>query len=80
MKIPSQYLLQVFGSTSYSSKAVQVSVKVSVFDSNYCFVLRRSKKAYVWCGTYSTGDQREMAKGFAGKDFDIVLEGIVQIN
>lgn len=75
VKIPTQYLVQVFGSTTYSSKAFQVSVKASVFNSNHCFVLKRSKKSYVWCGTYSTGDQREMAKAFAGKDFDIVLEG-----
>lgn len=67
--------MKVYGSTTYSSKAIQVSVKASVFDSNHCFVLKRSKKAYVWCGTYSTGDQREMAKGFAGKEFDLVLEG-----
>ncbi|KAJ8952266.1 hypothetical protein NQ318_007433 [Aromia moschata] len=35
----------------------------------------RGKKAYVWSGNYSTGDQREMAKGFAGKDFELILEG-----
>ncbi|CAH1186187.1 unnamed protein product [Phyllotreta striolata] len=75
MKNPSHYLLQVFGSTTYSSKAMQVSVKASSFDSNYCFVLRRSKKYYIWSGTYSTGDQREMAKNFAGKDFELILEG-----
>ncbi|XP_050509264.1 advillin isoform X1 [Diabrotica virgifera virgifera] len=75
LKIPSQYLLHVYGSTSYSTKAVQVSVKASSFNSNYCFVLKRSKKAYIWSGTYSTGDQREMAKGFAGKDFELILEG-----
>ncbi|KAG5887879.1 hypothetical protein JTB14_015531 [Gonioctena quinquepunctata] len=74
-KNPSQYLLQVFGSTTYSSKAVQVSVKASSFNSNYCFVLKRSKRSYIWSGSYSTGDQREMAKGFAGKEFELVLEG-----
>ncbi|CAH1117600.1 unnamed protein product [Phaedon cochleariae] len=75
LKSPSQYLLQVFGSTTYSSKAIQVSIKASSFNSNYCFVLKRGKKAFIWSGTYSTGDQREMAKGFAGKDIELVSEG-----
>ncbi|XP_074029921.1 villin like protein quail isoform X3 [Leptinotarsa decemlineata] len=75
LKMPSQYLLHVFGSTTYSSKAIQVSVKASSLNSNYCFVLKRSKRAYIWSGSYSTGDQREMAKGFAGKDFELILEG-----
>ncbi|XP_018568811.1 advillin-like, partial [Anoplophora glabripennis] len=74
-KNPSQYLIQVFGSTTYSSKAFQVSLKSSSLNSNYCFVLKRGKKLFIWSGNYSTGDQREMAKGFAGKDFELVLEG-----
>ncbi|XP_057656314.1 villin-like protein quail [Diorhabda carinulata] len=75
LKQPSQYLLQVYGSSTYSCKAVQVSVKASTFNSNFCFVLKRSKKTFVWSGGYSTGDQREMAKGFAGPDFELILEG-----
>ncbi|XP_050309860.1 villin-like protein quail [Anthonomus grandis grandis] len=75
LKNPNQYLLRIYGSTSYSSKAEQVDCKASSLDSNSCFVLRRGKKSFVWCGNYSTGDQREMAKGFAGKDFELLLEG-----
>lgn len=75
LKNPSQYLLQIFGSTTYSSKAMQVNFKATSLNSNYCFVLKRGKKAHVWCGNYSTGDQREMAKLFSGKDFELVLEG-----
>ncbi|KAF7268409.1 hypothetical protein GWI33_018470 [Rhynchophorus ferrugineus] len=75
LKGPSQYLLKVFGSTTYSAKAEQVDFKTSSLDSNSCFILRRGKKYYVWCGNYSTGDQREIAKGFAGKDFELTLEG-----
>ncbi|ERL83940.1 hypothetical protein D910_01384 [Dendroctonus ponderosae] len=75
LKNPNQYLLQVFGSTTYSAKAEQVDSAVSSLNSNSCFVFRRGKKYYVWCGNYSTGDQREMAKGFAGKDFELLLEG-----
>lgn len=75
LKNPNQYLLRVFGSTTYSAKAEQVDSAVSSLDSNSCFVFRRGKKYYVWCGNYSTGDQREMAKGFAGKDFELLLEG-----
>lgn len=61
--------------TSYSSKAVQVACKASVLNSNFCYVLKRGKRSFIWCGTNSTGDQREMAKGFAGKDFELILEG-----
>ncbi|XP_025829482.1 advillin isoform X2 [Agrilus planipennis] len=68
------YLLQVFGSTKYTSKAVQVPMASSSLDSNYCYILKQLKNVYIWCGIYSTGDQREMAKGFAGKSFEIVLE------
>nr|CAH7736665.1 unnamed protein product [Callosobruchus chinensis] len=74
-KCPSHYLLQVMGSTTYSTKAVQVAEKTSSLNSNYCFVLKRGKKVYIWCGAHSTGDQREMAKGFSGKSFELVLEG-----
>lgn len=75
LKNPHQYLLRVSGSTSYSAKAEQVEYKASSLDSNSCFVIRRGKRYYIWCGNYSTGDQREVAKGFAGKDFEIILEG-----
>ncbi|KAL1494852.1 hypothetical protein ABEB36_010371 [Hypothenemus hampei] len=75
LKNPNQYLLRIHGSTTYSTKAEQVDWTASALDSNSCFVLRRGKKYYVWCGNYSTGDQREMAKGFAGKDFELLLEG-----
>ncbi|CAH0556416.1 unnamed protein product [Brassicogethes aeneus] len=75
LKNPSQYMLQIFGSTLYSSKGVQVVAKALSLNSNYCFVMKRGKRAHVWCGNYSTGDQREMAKLFAGKDFELVLEG-----
>lgn len=75
-KGPSSYLLQIFGSSSYSAKAVHAHCKASSLNSNYCYVLRKYKHYYIWCGSYSTGDQREMAKGFVGKDFELVLEGI----
>ncbi|XP_066138784.1 villin-1 isoform X3 [Euwallacea fornicatus] len=75
LKNPHQYLLRIYGSTTYSAKAEQVEFSASSLDSNSCFVLRRGKRYYVWCGNYSTGDQREMAKGFAGKDFELILEG-----
>ncbi|CAH1130262.1 unnamed protein product [Ceutorhynchus assimilis] len=75
LKSPNQYLLKIHGSTTYSAKAEQVDFSASSLDSNSCFVLKRGKKYCVWCGHHSTGDQREMAKGFAGKDFELLLEG-----
>lgn len=75
-KAPTNYLLHVQGSASYNTKATQVATKASSLNSNYCFVLRKAKRYYVWSGLNSTGDQREMAKHFTGKDFELVLEGI----
>ncbi|RZC39580.1 advillin [Asbolus verrucosus] len=75
LKHPLQYFLHIFGSTLASSKAIQIQPKASHLNSNYCYVLKRGKHAFIWCGHYSTGDQREMAKLFAGKDFELVLEG-----
>ncbi|XP_065164723.1 LOW QUALITY PROTEIN: advillin [Atheta coriaria] len=75
MKHPANYLLQVEGSSSFSSKAMQVPYKTSSLNSNYCFVLKKGRHYHIWCGNVSTGDQREMAKHFTGKDFEIILEG-----
>ncbi|KAK9879533.1 hypothetical protein WA026_006604 [Henosepilachna vigintioctopunctata] len=75
MKLPSQYLVQIYGTTKYESKAVQVPFKCSSLNSNYCFVLVRGKNSFIWCGQYSNGDQREMGKGFIKKELEIVLEG-----
>ncbi|KAK5646235.1 hypothetical protein RI129_004699 [Pyrocoelia pectoralis] len=69
------YLLQIFGSTTYSTKAVEVTAKASSLNSNYCYVFKKRKHYYIWCGSFSTGDQREMSKGFIGKDFSILMEG-----
>ncbi|KAI4464752.1 villin [Holotrichia oblita] len=74
-KTPTNYLLHIQGSASYNTKATQVATKASSLNSNYCFVLRKLKRYYVWSGLNSTGDQREMAKHFTGKDFELVLEG-----
>lgn len=49
-------------------------MKAKSLNSNYCFVLRQGKYFYLWCGNNSTGDQREMAKNFIGKDFEIIME------
>ncbi|KAB0798553.1 hypothetical protein PPYR_09546 [Photinus pyralis] len=69
------YLLQICGSTSYSTKALEVAAQASSLNSNYCYVFKKRKHYYIWCGNFSTGDQREMAKGFIGKDFSILMEG-----
>ncbi|KRT83941.1 hypothetical protein AMK59_927 [Oryctes borbonicus] len=74
-KTPTNYLLHIQGSASYNTKAIQVATKATSLNSNYCFVLRKVKRYYVWSGLNSTGDQREMAKHFTGKDFELILEG-----
>lgn len=75
-KFPSQYLLKVYGTTKYESKAEQVQQKCSSLNSNHCFALVRGKHSYIWCGQFSNGDHREMAKAFVKKEFEIVLEGM----
>lgn len=67
--------MQVEGNTTFSTKAIQVPLSATSLNSNYCFMLRKASHYYVWCGSYSTGDNREMAKLFAGSDFALILEG-----
>lgn len=77
-KVPSHYLLKIFGSSTYSTKALHVVCDASSLNSNYCYVLKKNKHYYIWCGSHSTGDQREMSKGYIGKDSEILLEGTFQ--
>lgn len=71
---PRKYLLEVSGSNSYSAKAIQIPIDASQLNSVNCFLLR-STQFYVWCGRYTTGDEREVAKNYAPKDFILVFEG-----
>lgn len=75
MKTPGHYLLKIVGTSTFTTKATQVPVKPGSLDSNYCFVLRKSSHFYVWCGSYTSGDNREMAKAFAGTEFALITEG-----
>lgn len=75
MKSPNHYLLHIQGSTTYNTKATQVPLKAACLNCNYCFVLRKGNAHFIWCGANSTGDNREMAKGFVGADFALLLEG-----
>ncbi|KAF5274961.1 hypothetical protein FQR65_LT04304 [Abscondita terminalis] len=74
-KSKTSFLLQIHGSNFYTAKGVQVYNKAANLNSNFCYVLKKRKHYYIWCGGYTTGDQREMAKGFVGKDFVILMEG-----
>ncbi|KAK4879724.1 hypothetical protein RN001_007870 [Aquatica leii] len=74
-KSKTNFLLQIHGSNTYTAKGMQVYHKAANLNSNYCYVLKKRKHYYIWCGGYTTGDQRESAKGFVGKDFVILMEG-----
>ncbi|XP_033208443.1 villin-1 isoform X2 [Belonocnema kinseyi] len=71
---PSKYLVRVFGSTPYTSKAVERSLKASSLDSSGVFVLFSSTPV-VWCGSRSTGDAREASRRLAPPIAPLIPEG-----
>ncbi|XP_051168785.1 villin-1 isoform X2 [Leptopilina boulardi] len=71
---PSKYLVRVFGSTPYTSKAVERSLRASSLDSSGVFVLF-SNSPMVWCGSRSTGDAREASRRLAPSSAPLISEG-----
>ncbi|XP_053675905.1 villin-like protein quail [Anopheles nili] len=76
-KYPTSFVLKVVGNTTYSCKAVQVSSKTLYYPED-CYILKApDNEVWIWCGQYSTGDSREMAKSIAGQlgEYNLVMEG-----
>lgn len=71
---PSKYLVRVFGSTPYTSKAVERSLRANSLDSSGVFVLF-SNSPMVWCGSRSTGDAREASRRLAPSSAPLISEG-----
>ncbi|XP_043500182.1 villin-1 isoform X1 [Polistes fuscatus] len=71
---PEKYLVRVFGSTPYTSKAVERPTRSSSLDSSGVFILFSSSPV-VWCGVRSTGDARQASRRLAPKNAPLVLEG-----
>ena len=71
---PKKYLVRIFGSTPYTSKAVERSLKASSLDSSGVFVLF-SSSPIVWCGSRSTGDAREASRRLAPSTAPLIPEG-----
>jgi len=70
----SSYMLHVRGTTERNTKAIEVDLRAGSLNSNDCFIVVTPSETYVWAGKGSTGDEREVAKAYAG-DFTIVCEG-----
>ncbi|MDK2413450.1 hypothetical protein QHH03_30640, partial [Aphanizomenon sp. 202] len=70
-------MLQIRGTSSHNTKAIEVDLRAGCLNSNDCFVVATPQTTYVWCGKGSTGDEREMAKTYASSRGDtfIVSEG-----
>ncbi|XP_043287700.1 villin-1 isoform X2 [Venturia canescens] len=71
---PKKYLVRVFGSTPYTSKALERPLRSSSLDSGGVFILF-STSPYVWCGGRSTGDAREASRRLAPSTAPLVAEG-----
>ncbi|XP_057330395.1 villin-1 isoform X2 [Microplitis mediator] len=71
---PKKYLLRVFGSTSYTSKAIERPLRASSLDSTGVFILF-SGSPIVWCGGKSTGDLREASRRLAPVSTPLISEG-----
>lgn len=59
------FMLQVCGTTSFNTKAIQVPMRAACLNSTDVFVIFDGHRSYVWAGKGSTGDEREMAKNIS---------------
>ncbi|XP_020291727.1 villin-1 isoform X2 [Pseudomyrmex gracilis] len=71
---PKRYLVRVFGSTPYTSKAVERPLRASSLDSSAVFILF-SATPVVWCGGKSTGDARQASRRLAPRNAPLIAEG-----
>ncbi|KYN44281.1 Villin-1 [Trachymyrmex septentrionalis] len=71
---PKKYLVRVFGSTPYTSKAVERPLRASSLDSSAVFILF-SGAPIVWCGGKSTGDARQTSRRLAPRNAPLITEG-----
>lgn len=67
-------MVRVYGSTPYTSKALERPLRASSLDSNGVFILF-SNLPMVWCGSRSTGDAREVSRKLAPTLATLVCEG-----
>ncbi|XP_076243409.1 villin like protein quail [Calliopsis andreniformis] len=70
---PQKYLVRVFGSTPYMSKAVERPLRSSSLDSSGVFILF-SDMPVVWCGGRSTGDARQASRRLAPRNASLMIE------
>ncbi|CAK9814595.1 VIL1 [Anthophora plagiata] len=70
---PDKYLVRVFGSTPYTSKAVERPLRSSSLDSSGVFILF-SNLPIVWCGGRSTGDARQASRRLAPRNAPLMIE------
>ncbi|XP_014204083.1 villin-like protein quail [Copidosoma floridanum] len=71
---PKKYLVRVYGSTPYTSKALERPLRASSLDSGGVFILH-SSSPMVWCGSRSTGDAREASRRLVPISVPLVCEG-----
>ncbi|KAH0950774.1 hypothetical protein HN011_006319 [Eciton burchellii] len=71
---PKKHLVRVFGSTPYTSSAVERPLRASSLDSSAVFILF-SNTPIVWCGGKSTGDARQASRRLAPRNAPLVAEG-----
>ncbi|XP_053983071.1 villin-1 [Hylaeus volcanicus] len=70
---PEKYFVRVFGSTPYTSKAVERPLRASSLDSSGVFILF-SDMPVVWCGGRSTGDARQASRRLAPRNAPLMIE------
>jgi hypothetical protein len=72
-------LFQIKGTNQYNVRAVQVPEVAASLNSGDAFILETPNKVFLWCGSGSTGDEREFAKTISKevtkREFELVPEG-----
>jgi len=72
-------MFQVRGTDDLNTRAMQVPTKAGSLNSGDVFILETPKSLFLWCGKFSSGDEREHAKNIVKtitkKEYQIITEG-----
>lgn len=72
-------LFQVRGTSELNTRAIQVPSKAGSLNSGDMFILETGKSLFLWNGSGSSGDERELAKAISKhiskREYSLVVEG-----
>ncbi|XP_037959532.1 villin-like protein quail isoform X2 [Teleopsis dalmanni] len=69
------FVFKCYGNATYNTRTMETFPMTSLTPT-HCYVVK-SDQIYVWCGTHTTGDEREMAKNIGAMfgQYSLVIQG-----